>query len=350
MYKAYSAGDGGAPRPGATPAAREAARQAAAQEEAERAARMQAAAQAAAEEDPLNGPPRDTPRGQPLGRATSEPAIFPPKPIDIFEQRKRERRRGNGPFDEDPNSLKDWLEGMSISSMTTATTASRAASHFSDLTRTSVSGTNSLCSVPGTTNQANFRVHRRAIALNKATREAAVKNTVGELKEGFPTSGMPESDRLQTSFKDCFGSRPLGENITKQMYESVFQEEQHPFVARFLEGAPPEHREQFTKMVRSLEYLRRSKSRATTSLQRQELDLAENSRLWRPPQQVPVFDASERNMSKIPLGTLVNTKKQKEAVPPPPQDLAPPSSPSVSGLGSLPLTRLSTPAPGSSIA
>eukprot|EP00435_Cladocopium_sp_Y103_P073065 s548_g42.t1 len=111
----------------------------------------------------------------------------------------------------------------------------------------------------------------------------------------------------------------------------------------FLEQAPPEQREQFTGLVRSLEYLRLQKHREDTSTSNLHMDLHENARLWRPPKQRPMFDKSEINISRVPLGTLVQEKIRTTEAPPPPPPYIPPPSPSVSGLGSLPLTRVATP-------
>ncbi|CAE8662764.1 unnamed protein product [Polarella glacialis] len=123
------------------------------------------------------------------------------------------------------------------------------------------------------------------------------------------------------------------------MYADVLQGPQHEFVNRFLETAPCEQREQFSGMVRSLHNLRRAKARQGT-VTHEAFDLQENARLW------PVFETSECNLSRVPLGSMTQSLKTL----PPPSPLLhltnlphPPPSPTVSGLGSLPLTRLSTP-------
>mmetsp|Transcript_76556 Transcript_76556/g.216483 ORF Transcript_76556/g.216483 Transcript_76556/m.216483 type:complete len:100 (+) Transcript_76556:1-300(+) len=96
-------------------------------------------------------------------------------------------------------------------------------------------------------------------------------------------------------------------------------------------------------MTRSLESLRRSKTSGTKSLAAQDYNLQENQRLWKPPRQKPVFEASQRNLSKVPLGTTGFVEgRRSPSAPPQAEDHGPPS-PSVSGLGSLPLSRLSTP-------
>lgn len=308
-----------------------------------------AAAARLAVEDPLNGPPRDTPRGPALAPSPSEPRLPPARPIDVFEQKKRVNlREKHG--DEDPNTLSLWLEGQSVSSHTTAATQSTQLTRFSDLTKTS-SGGSSICSDPGTTNQLHFRHHKRAMAVNVNKWLAADQHTAGNLKDGIPNLGIPDCERMTSQYKETFGdARTSGPNITGNMYKSVLRSNAHPFVSQFLDTATPEHKEQFAEMVRSLEYLRRVHSRETHSVQREELDLAENCRLWRPPKQRPVFETSEINLSRVPLGTLTQVKGKKEAWHQPLREsLAaslpePPASPSVSGLGSLPLSRLSTPA------
>lgn len=330
LYKAFKQAEEG-PRKAKGPDPQQAAMMA------QEAAMANAAAMArAAEEDPLSGPPR-TPRA--LAPAASEPGLVPAQPIEVFEQKKRRGRRGPG--GEDPNSLQDWLEGFSQTSASTGTTAYSQGTRFSELTLTSLAS--SVCSDPGTMNQMHYRHHKRAFACNRATRVTQDNTAAGNLKDGVPNFGFPDSERFTTAFRDQFGTRPVGANITKQMYASVFQDNQHPFVARFLEVASPEQRDQFSGMVRSLEYLRTQKQKETTSVLKQELNLEENSRLWKPPRQKAVFDTSEINLSQVPLGTL--TKGQKKKVPPPeePPPPLPPPSPSVSGLGSLPLTRMSTP-------
>jgi len=298
-----------------------------------------AAMAAAAESDPLSGPPR-TPRA--LAGVASEPLLMPAQPIEVFEQKKRRGIRGQRePGTEDPNSLQDWLEGQSLTSASTGTTAYSQGTRFSDLTLTSLAS--SSCSEPGTMHQSQFRHHKRAFACNR-NNWSAPNNQTANLKDGVPNFGFPECERMTTAFRDQFGTRPVGVNITKPMYASVFQDNQHPFVEKFLGSAGPEQRDQFSGMVRSLQYLRMQKERETTSVAKQEMNLHENSRLWKPPRQKAVFETSEINMSQVPLGTLSQSQKKGVPLPEtPPPNTMPPPSPSVSGLGSLPLTRHSTP-------
>mmetsp|Transcript_7073 Transcript_7073/g.17536 ORF Transcript_7073/g.17536 Transcript_7073/m.17536 type:complete len:423 (+) Transcript_7073:105-1373(+) len=348
LYKAFEAADNG------TWAAQTRANQAKRQQAENRAAAVAAAANAAAAarasvEDPLNGPPRDTPRA--LAPSASEPSLQPARPIEVFEQKKRQNMRGQRrPGDEEANTLAMWMEGMSVSSQTTATTASTQLTRFSDLTKTSDGGS-SLCSEPGTTNQLAYRIHKRARAANRRKGQAGDQHSAGNMPDGIPNIGFPDCERFTTQFKDAFGEAKQSAQVHPNMYQSVLQSNSHPFVTRFLETAAPEHKEQFAGMVRSLEYLRNAKVRERQSMQRQELNLEENRRLFKPSRQRPVFDTSECNLSKVPLGTIPQEKAKKAAwadVTPPEHPAnarpQPPPSPSVSGLGSLPLSRLSTPA------
>lgn len=258
----------------------------------------------------------------------------------------RQKRRAD---DEDPNSLAIWMDGQSIASGTTATTASTQMTRFSQLTRTSDGGS-SLCSEPGTTNQLAFRYHKRGMALNRNRWKAPDPFAAGNLKDGIPGVGFPESERMMTSFKEAFGdARHQGANITKEMYSSVIKSNSHPFVQHFVESADPSQKEQFANLVRCLEYMRTCDRSRHMTLQREEMNLEENRRLFNPPRQKPMFETSETNISKVPLGNLTaHCKKKVVHAPPPstPQHVwpQPPPSPSVSGLGSLPLSRMSTPA------
>jgi hypothetical protein len=295
-----------------------------------------------AEEDPLNGPPR-TPREvapPPMVHSASAPT----NPIEVFEQRKREALRDN----EDPNSLDRWLEGGSVSTATTGTTCVTHISRgLSEVTKTSIAS-GSICSEPGTMHQAHYRFHRRAIHLGKVNfKDSNNPFEAGNLKDGVPNIGFPDRERMVTTFKREFGSRETNANISKEMYGSVIQGNHHPFIEQFLEGAGPEKRDQFTGMVRSLEYLRLAKDRATSTQMTEDMNLAENQRLFKPSKAKPWFDPSQANISMVPLGTLTQPKKES-ARPAPPKATAPavPPSPAVSGLSSLPLSRLSTPMVG----
>ncbi|CAK9063959.1 unnamed protein product [Durusdinium trenchii] len=288
------------------------------------------AMQRRAEEDPLAGPPR-SPRSGVQG-ATED---LPKEPIEVFEQKKRQKlRKKLDPTAEDPNSLLEWLEGQSLTSHSTATTASSQRTRFTDLSMTSLAS--SICSHPGTLVHESYRPHKRAYAVNINDWKPVNQHEAGAMKDGIPSLGWPDGERMVTSFQDRqtlaekrrsdsspwgweeewlmsfrsgglvmpadapqeqFGTASAGvRNISKKMYEKVLRPEQHAFISRFLSEAPVEQREQFTglawgaqrwTMVRSLEYLRLQKHREDTSTSNLHMDLHENARLWRPPKQKP---------------------------------------------------------------
>lgn len=307
----------------------------------EAAAANAAAAAAAAEMDPLSGPPRDTPRARLVGSA-SEPALLPSRPIDVFEQRKRQAFKQDP--DEDPNTLLQWLEGASVTSQTTAASTVSQRTRFSDLSVTTCPS--SVCSEPTTTNQMLFRRHKRGFAINRPAFKAVNPHASGNLKDGLPSSGWPDSERFLTSFKQVFGSAADGIKVHPKMFLDTIKGESHPFVTRFLETAGTEHKEQFTSLVRSLEYLRKAGDgqRDWTTHEHEAYPEHMNTKLWKPPKQRPVFDQSQRNLSQVPLGSL-STGKLRKGRPSTSGSFLPdvPPSPTVSGLGSLPLSRLSTP-------
>mmetsp|Transcript_17760 Transcript_17760/g.41189 ORF Transcript_17760/g.41189 Transcript_17760/m.41189 type:complete len:460 (+) Transcript_17760:82-1461(+) len=294
-----------------------------------------------------------TPRG--LGCSQSAPDLaqtMPAKPIDVFEQRKRERRQkaGSNPLQEDPNTLEMWMEAQSMASGTTGTTTASRQTSLSQLTKTSSGGTISLCSEPCTMAQASYRIHKRAFQANRSNRANVLQQQAGCLKDGLPTSGFPESERMKTQFREAYGTKQLGETIVKGMYANIVKPEQHPFVEKFLDNAPMEQRQQFGSMIRSLQTKRKEallKHRTRTSL---ELDLAENRRLFHPAKQRAVRDTIMLNMSQVPLGNLYKDLHLEPRLPetPPPPSPVPPYSPSVSNLGSLPLSprSMSTPLVG----
>merc|ERR1719167_788747 len=95
------------------------------------------------------------------------------------------------------------------------------------------------------------------------------QHSAGNLKDGLPTVGFPDSERMTTQHKEAFGdAKSQGPKISKQMYQSVLQDNSHPFVAKFLETADAGQREQFAGMLRSLEYLRRTHVSRTMSVQK----------------------------------------------------------------------------------
>merc|ERR1719215_1447990 len=125
--------------------------------------------------------------------------------------------------------------------------------------------------------QLEYRNHKRGLALAKTNYACPNQHLTGALQGGVPNRGLPESERMITAMREQFGTRPIGEKVPKEMYESVLQSNSHPFVSRFLDGATSETREGFAGMVRSLQYLRLQKDRETKTLMSQDLDLAENT-------------------------------------------------------------------------
>lgn len=279
-----------------------------------------------------------------MGHSASAPTM----PIEVFEQRKRESYQSGN---EDPSSLDRWLEGGSVSTGTTATTASRYSRGLSELTKTSMHS-GSVCSEPGTMHQMQYRQHRRGFAINKPQQALQDPFEAGNLKDGVPNIGWPDKERLVTTMREQFANpreQPHA-NISKEMYSSVIQSNQHPFIEKFLDGSCAENRDQFMGMVRSLDYLRTAKEKQTKTQMAEDLNLAENQRLFKPSRARPWFDSSQANISMIPLGTLGKHGPKKEPPPqPPPMPVAHPAvppSPAVSSLMSLPLSRLSTPQVG----
>jgi hypothetical protein len=302
---------------------------------------------------------RESPRGPPaMGQSASAPNLS--KPIDVFEQKKRKgMQKGAGTSgalsdsasmassQATQNNLEKWLDARSVTTCTSGASFSTQQTTLSQMTRTS-SGGWSEYSDPGTHNQMIYRVHKRALAANKRNFMARDQHEPAYLKDGVPTIGFPECERMATQYRDNYGHKPLGNGgIPRESYASVFKEEKLPFVDQFLEAAPKEEKAQVAGMVRSLNFLRVAHHRKTSCVMRTDMDLAENSRLWKPPKQTPVYDPAQRNLSMVPLGGigLAGANAVKEETPPPSRSGYSVHSPSVSGLGSLPLTPRSLPTP-----
>merc|ERR1719359_1998462 len=301
---------------------------------------------------------RESPRGTPaMGQSASAPNL-PSKPIEVFEQAKRKGRRRGGAgsgagsdtasMASSMNDLEKWLDDQSTSTITTGASSMSELTTMSQMTRTS-SGGLSDCSEPGTHNQMIYRIHKRALAANKRSFNARDQHEPAYLKDGVPNIGFPECERMATAYRDQFGFKPIGSgDIPRESYASVFNQEKLPFVSEFLETAPQQQKDQVAGMVRSLNYLRLAHHRNTSCVMRQEMNLHENARLWRPKKQEQVFRPEQRNLSKVPLGAIgligQNPPVREEEIRPP---SGPPSvhSPSVSGLGSLLLTPRSLPTP-----
>lgn len=322
--------------------------------EAQQAALMAEAQAIANRDDPYL---RESPRGPPaMGQSASAPN-FPSNPIDVFEQNKRRGRRPRGgasgagsnasvTSSEANNTLGKWMDAQSTTSQSTGASSMTEGTNFSQLTRTSTNCSD--CSEPGTHNNMIFRIHKRALAANKRTFNAKDQHAPAYLKDGVPNIGFPECERMQTAYRDQFGHKPLGADVVpREAYSSVFQNQSLPFVDEFLGVAPKDQQKQVAGMVRSLNYLRLAHHRNTSCVMRQEMDLAENSRLWKPKKTEQVFRPEQRNLSRVPLGAigLAAFDRVKEETPPPSHSGDSVYSPSVSGLGSLPLTPRSLPTP-----
>lgn len=300
--------------------------------------------QLAARDDPYL---RESPRGV-MSQSQSAPTLS--KPIEVFEQNKRKGRgRGDGAEGSDAgsmrssqpslNGLEKWMECMSNTTLTTNASSMTEMTSLSQMTRTS-SGCSDY-SDPGTTNQMIYRVHKRALAANKRSFNAKDQHKPAYLKDGIPNIGFPECERMATQFRDAYGHKPIGgDGVPKEAYASVFRDQSLPYVAEFLDIAPKEEKKQVAGMVRSLNYLRLAHHRNTSCVMRQEMDLAENSRLWKPKKVTQVFAPEQRNFSRVPLGAPIITgqSRVKEDTPPPSRSGESIHSPSVSNLGSLPLT------------
>lgn len=311
-------------------------------------------------EDPFERPTTPTQFQANMVASASAPSLS--RPIEVFEHRKRQglRKRTVSGDPRDNNSLQQWLEAQSLASQGTSMTSGTAHTGLTSITRTS-SGM-SLCSMPGTTNQATFRFHNRAVHMNQPKFKRPDAHEATGLKDGVPGVSFPEKERLKTQFMEQFGTSPLGQTISQEMYSNVFHADHHDSVNKFLDGANSEQRDQFGNMVRSLQFLRRSKNAMTMSKAAEDLDLFENSRLWQPSRARPSMEKEACNRSFVPLGTLNAALMKKKAAAnklagdgvvagtrcaavPPIATWGPPPSPPVSGLCSMALTPRSLPTP-----
>lgn len=240
---------------------------------------------------------------QQMTASASAPAL-PTRPIDVFEQKRRSRLKHRG--DEPRNSLQKWLEDASASSQWTESQATTW-TNISSMTQTTLG---SACSAPCTMYQQQHRAHARANAVNMRRWKSKKAHEPGALGSGLPHMDYPDNCRLKTSFGDAFGEKPLGQNINKQMYESVFRQEGCPWIESYLHSAQPEKREQFGHMVRALENLRTADHYNTMYVL--GYNLKENKRLWKPLKSRPVRDKTSLQQSRIPLGNLAEAGKIKK--------------------------------------
>lgn len=332
---------------------------AAAAEEAVRAAKAARAAAAAAaakeEDDPLAGSPREPP-AQVLQASASAPSL-PSQPIQVFEQRRRDKLRQVPDRCSTPaNTLQHWLEDQSNAS---ACTGSTGTTRVSSRLSSSSSSSSRLTGSSGTHSGAGSQVintgarkglmkllHRTALAQAKGPRA----HDAGALKDGIPNDSYPDIERMRTNFREDFGAGSLSQQLIPGMYTHLIHQDKHPLVDQFLQTAPPQQREQFGGLVRSLQFLKHhggaiqaGRDRVNRSTTAEDYNLEENGRLWRPVRSRPFFEPSLANVSRVPLGTLCAvTNDESRMIPPlttPPTPGKPPPSPAVSDLSSLPLVR-----------
>jgi len=290
-----------------------------------------------------------TPRGQPptqlLGASASEPSL-PSTPIEVFEQRRRAGVAKRAVREEGFNSLEAWMEGASVSSVFSVTTASTRASGKSNITLTTSSGASSLGGQKTTTQSAFVRPKHVRLLGNKRTQRGCAHIGSEELKDGLANMGFPERERFRTNFTDTFGRAALAESLPPEACNKVIQDSQMPFVKSYLEGAPSQQKAQFGNAIRSLQSLRRM-GKGSLTQQKEAFDTEENTRLWMPARATPL-PAGMHTRSQVPLGgaslTAASLKGSGLSQQLPTIDKVsaslgmPPPSPSVSNLSSLPLS------------
>ncbi|CAE7249041.1 PDIL1-3 [Symbiodinium sp. CCMP2592] len=228
---------------------------------------------------------------------------------------------------------KEWLEGRSSES----TSIGDGPVLF---------GLQQLGCFPGTTNQAVFRQHKRGIAANRPLKRrpdfysgAGVKNSLDQ-----------ENWRLDptTSYQKHFGvPAPALEDasVLTRKCSAIFKAGQQPRVQRYAHASDAAQQREFASVVRSLESLRTGQR--TQSRSHLDFDRQEHERLWKPPLQRPVMDTAQIQRSQVALGIVPQRKETPEPVPVVEvarvAEVEVPQSPSVSHLGSLPLTAISYP-------
>merc|ERR1719454_970398 len=109
---------------------------------------------------------RESPRGAPAMAQSASAPNLPSKPIDVFEQKKRNGRRRNGAggasdtasnaSEATKNGLEKWLDAQSTTTYTTEASSATRQTTLSEMTRTTASGMSD-CSEPGTHNQMIYR-------------------------------------------------------------------------------------------------------------------------------------------------------------------------------------------------
>jgi len=189
----------------------------------------------------------------------------------IQRQLKRNRRQT-----QDANSLELWLEGRSVKSESTDAASIASFSNLSEVTETTVS---SCCSeTGGTMHQAQFRKHRRGLAVQRRCWRPLHQHLEGDMRKGVPNYGLPSSERLQTSYQEVYGEPEHCGVMTKHRFSGVIHEEQQQPVEEHLKDATASEKKGFAGMVRSLDYLRREHALKNSSVFKQDFDMQENMR------------------------------------------------------------------------
>jgi len=223
-----------------------------------------------------------------LQQSTSTPNL---RPIDMFLKKQKDQRMRRSVRKGD---LEMWLDQQSVS--TAATSTASVFTEWTDMTATTQS-TSKSCPI-GTTSKNNFRGHKRGFAVNRNKWKArdvhaSVDNTAND--------GFPDMLRFQTTVSRSFGEVKKGSKpINEKMYESMFKDQNHPFIAEYLKHSSPRTRDEFCQMARCLENYRQTKTVHTSN---QTLyDLAENGKLWMPSKARPAD--KDATGTSVPLGTI----------------------------------------------
>jgi len=222
----------------------------------------------------------------------SLPDIQPPsstlRPIDMFLQKQKDARMRKSVTRGD---MEMWLDQKSCSSDPVSMASSWT--EWTEMTPTTVS---SFSGVEPTTKN-SFKRHRRALAVNRRRWNATC---VHDSTDNLPNDGFPELLRFRTTTGGAYGDVKKGAKpINEKMYDSLFKDENHPFISEYLGTASPRTRDEFCQMVRCLEQLRLNKTERTSH--QRDFNLKEQNKLWVP------LRARPRNKDVppgVPLGTI----------------------------------------------
>lgn len=192
--------------------------------------------------------------------------------------------------------LAEWLDQASVSTATSSKKSSTAFTEFSDLTQTTQDSSKS--EPIRTHHNRQFRHHKRGVGINKnnwrATDAHASTNNV-------PDFGWPDPLRFQTTIGHFFGKIEKGSRpINEKMYQSVFKDENHPFIKEYLAQTSPRERNAFCEIARCLENYRFTKAYKTAH--QQQFNMKEQGRLWFPNKAKPREKSAV--MTQVPLGTI----------------------------------------------